>query len=161
MKSTSNYRQTFVAALLVLSMAGSGLQSSLVGIESNCACDETTSFQSDVASTSCCKFESVQKNSCCSDKQPMATSCRCNPIAAGCVCGECSCSEKDDSKSPLPALPTNETTELASPILIGCGSFVGYPGDPEIVGAGLPKSSAKLMALSSQQTCVLLSRFTC
>ena len=55
----------------------------------------------------------------------------------------------------------SETNETVSPVLICAAPVVGYPRE---VGRRLvahPRSALEFAALSSQERCVLLSRFTC
>jgi hypothetical protein len=61
----------------------------------------------------------------------------------------------------LPAIPTNETTEVVTPVLICAAPIVGYPCNREVQRVDYQNTAAEFAALSSQETCVLLSRFTC
>lgn len=161
MKMKSKTQSNLVATLMMFASMAISLQPPLVGSGTGCTCDAKTTVEARVITASCCGDQFKQQQSCCSEKQVNPKLCCCNPIASVCECGSCGCSENDESNSPLPAIPGNETVELIVPTLICAGPFVGYPRECDVKRVGFPRTAAKHAVRSSQQTCVLLSRFTC
>ena len=168
MKSQSTIRRSMIATLLVFATAAIGLQSLAFTSGSACGCScsatETVEAVPSVTESSCCS-RPVQDSepSCCSTKQAAPTNgCCCNPEAMTCKCVDCNCNAKDEQQVPLsPAVPPSESNETVSPVLICAAPVVGYPRE---VGKRLvahPRSALEFAALSSQERCVLLSRFTC
>lgn len=158
-------RRSLLATLLVFATAAIGLQSSVFNLHTGCACDAVITSNSNVsaASSSCCSSSAdVQEaNACCSSKALTAKGCCCNPQASSCECSDCGCVDDDDSNSSLPAIPTSETVEVVTLTLTGIAPWVDYPRGNEIKRLVRSNSVAEHAALSSQQTCILLSRFTC
>ena len=163
MKSKLTIRRTMLATLMVFATAAIGLQPLVFNSGSGCTCDAKASADASANETTCCSnlAEELEQTGCCSSKPATATKCCCNPEAAVCECGDCGCSQDNDHSSPLPAIPTNETTEVVTPTLFCAAPFVGYPREIEVKQVDYQKAVAEFAALSSQQTCVLLSRFTC
>lgn len=169
MKSKPKIQRSLFATLMVLAIAATGLQPLVSGSAAECSCHTSAAVAADLASSpsSCCS-EIVQTHasvanvkSCCSAIQSTTDGCCCNPEAAVCQCGDCQCGEVEAPSFPSPAIPANQTTEAVTPVLICAAPFVCFPKQAEFAQAGLPKSVADYAALSSQETCVLLSRFTC
>ena len=164
MKSNSIQR-TMLATLIVFAASAIGLRPSVFNSGSGCTCEAKVSAGADesVGESSCCisLAEEQLQTDCCSSKPTMTKKCCCNPKAAVCECGDCGCSEVNDSNSPLPAIPTSETSEVVSPTLICAAPFVGYPCESKAKRVDYQNAVAEYAALSSHQTCVLLSRFTC
>ena len=165
MKSQSTTRRSMIATLLVFATAAIGLQSLgfMPGTGCECYAVDSGDTTSSVTESSCCS-RPVQDSepSCCSTKQAASTNGCCNPEAMTCKCVDCNCNAKDEQQVPLsPAVPPSESNETFSPILICAAPVVGYPRE---VGKRLvahPRSAFEFAALSSQERCVLLSRFTC
>lgn len=171
MKSKSTIRRSMLATLLVFATAALGLQPLVFKSGSGCECNatDTSEVQSAVTKTSCCASQvPEQEQNCCAAKpvvsivQTPTKGCCCNPEATFCKCGDCKCSLEDKDSIPAsPAIPTNETTEVVSPVLVCAAPFVAYPRETGKRQFSYPRSEVEFAALSSQQTCVLLSRFTC
>ncbi len=166
MKSKLTIRRTMVATLMVFATAVIGLQPLVFTSGSSCTCDANVSVNADasVDESSCCNSvaEEQAQTGCCSSKPAVLSKCCCNPEAVVCGCGDhCGCSEDSDSNSSLPAIPTNETTEVVTLSSVCAAPFVGYPRESEVKQVDYSNSAAEHAARSSQQTCVLLSRFTC
>lgn len=165
MKMKSTFRRPLLAILLVFATAALGLQPLVFDLESGCSCDAmvTSDLSESAANSSCCSSsaEGQETAGCCSSKPVTKNKCCCNPQVLACECGDCGCGEGNDSKSSLPAIPTTETTEVITPTLICAAPFVGFPRESEVKRVGYSIDVAEHAALSSQQTCVLLSRFTC
>ena len=116
-----------------------------------CDCDR----QSEVAFAK----DIVETQSCCS-KKPIAQACCCNPSASECQCGDCQCTGQD-APAPLPAAPTSQSVEL---IFVGTLGFAvaQTPQWPTTQKVDWPSSyGTSVQSCTAQQTCVLLSRFTC
>ena len=163
MKSKSIIRRTMLATLMVLATAAIGLQPLVFSSGSDCTCEANVSVGANASGdeSSCCNSLVEEQSSCCSSKPAMPMKCCCNPEATVCGCNNCGCSEDNDSNLPLPAIPTNETTEVVTPTLICAAPLVGYPREIEVKRVKYQNAVPEFAALSSQQTCVLLSRFTC
>lgn len=154
-------RHTVVTTLLVLLIAVTGL-TSYSDVNSGCSCVAGHQDASRLEKTSCCSTMAIQEPECCRKKVVQeARGCCCNPSAKECECGTCDCSESDESKLPFPALPTNESTELVSTTLSYATPVDGYQCGSDPSKLAYSQSVSELTTLSSQQTCVLLSRFTC
>ena len=150
-----------LATLMVFSTAAFGLQPLVFNSQSQCDC--SANVEVDNSTATCCN-ESVEvqiDRSCCSSKPTSLNKCCCNPEATVCQCGNCECGEDKNPSQPIPAIPSSETNEVVSPTLICAAPFVGYPQESQIKRVGLPNKACEFAALTSQQTCVLLSRFTC
>jgi hypothetical protein len=150
---------------MMFATAAIGLQPFVSSSGSGCSCDTTSSVTAATLGndSSCCnslKKEQAQTD-CCASKPASAKECCCNRIASVCECDDCGCSVDNDKNSPLPAIPTNETTEVVTPVLICAAPIVGYPRDREVSRVDYQDTAAEFAALSSQETCILLSRFTC
>jgi len=152
----------WVATLMMFAMVAIGLQPLLFSSGSGCTCDATASVDAEISLATCCASlaEVQHQNNCCSSKPTKSKPCCCNAETLACECGDCGCSEDEDSNSSLPAIPPSET-KVVSPTLISSAPWLGFPRENEIKRAGFPQAVAEFAALSSQQTCVLLSRFTC
>ena len=176
MKNKSTIRRTILTALLVFATAAIGLQPFVLSAisDSGCTCGVTESpaaatvVAAEPASSCCASPVPEQEQVCCSAKptalvEPTtANGCCCNPEATECKCVDCKCSVGDEDSFPAsPAIPTNETTEIVSTVLICAAPFVGYPRETDKRRFSFPHFAVDFAALSSQQTCVLLSRFTC
>ena len=172
MKSNATIRRSMLATLLVFATAALGLQPLVFSSNSGCECKatETGDVHFSVAESSCCASPAPkQVDSCCSSNptastQQMTTKgCCCNPEANVCKCVNCKCSlkDKDSSITSSPAIPMNETTEIVSPVPICPAPFVACPHETGKQRFGFPRFAVDFAALSSKQTCVLLSRFTC
>ena len=163
MEIKSKSRRALLATLMVLTTVMIGLQPLMARLGSGCNCGVEASADSSVSTTSCCGNLPAEQSpkSCCSSKQTAAKKCCCNPEASVCRCSDCRCSDKSDSKSSFPVMPTHETTEVVSPTLICAAPFVGYPSESKAQPNAYPNAVAEFAARSSQETCVLLSRFTC
>lgn len=161
MKINCKIQRRLLATLMVFASAELGLQPLVFDSQSQCNCSVNVAVDD---STATCCHESVEieiERSCCSSKPLSANKCCCNPAATACQCGDCECGEDKTSSQPIPAIPASETNEVVSPTLICDAPFVGYPQDSPIKPVGLQNKACELAALTSQQTCVLLSRFTC
>ena len=163
MKTNRKIRRTLLTTLMVFATAAIGSQPLAFNSGSSCTCGATVSADADASGdeSSCCSSLAKKQSSCCSSKPAVAKKCCCNPDAAVCQCGDCGCSDDNKSNSYLPAIPTNETTEVVTPTLICSAPSVGYPRESTIKRVDYQNTFAEYAALSSQQTCVLLSRFTC
>lgn len=166
MKIRLKTQRSLLATLMVFAIGAIGLQSLFFELEDGCRCATKVSIAAEAPSETCCgELSKVQKQGCCSQTESkatsVATSCCCNPVALACGCGECGCSEDDDSHAPPPAIPGTETTEVVSPTWISAAPSICFPRASEVKRADSPKTVAVHATLSSQQTCVLLSRFTC
>lgn len=151
----------WVATLTMIATMAIGLQPWSFSSGTACTCDAKASVDTNESDATCCgnSAEQALQQSCSLTKK--AGRCACEPEAADCECGGCGCSEANDSKSSMPAIPTNETTELVSLNLICAAPFVGFPRESDNKRAGCQKAVVEHAALTSQQTCILLSRFTC
>ena len=157
MKIKSKTQRTLLAALMVLATSAIGLQSFAFESGARCSCETSNSVVA-----SCRESSEVQmQGSCCSPKHENTNPCRCNPVALSCECSDCGCSDDNESHAPIPAIPSNETSEVVTPTSICSAPFFGFPRASEIKQSAFPKSVLDHATLSSQQTCVLLSRFTC
>ncbi len=145
-------RKTSVVALLVLSMLGFGIQTFESVKDAECRCAENLAGDSGGGNDA---------ESCCSQTAELTAPCCCNPNAAVCKCEDCQCGQKQSPDEPLPAIPVNETNEVVSPTLICAAPPNAFPHPCELQKLSLPKHFSARAVLSSQQTCVLLSRFTC
>lgn len=168
MKTPSTIRRSMIATLLVFATVAIGLQS--LAFNSGCGCEcsasESGKAAASVVESSCCSTPvPVSEHSCCSIEQATPTAskgCCCNPEATVCKCVDCKCNVKDEQPIPQsPAIPTNETIEIVSPVLICTVPLVCHPRDAGILRVAPPWSALEFAALSSQERCVLLSRFTC
>lgn len=163
MKSKSKtYRSVFAATLMMFAMMAVSVQTLLFSSGLGCDCPTTESQVATNTASTCCSIENKEvPDTCCSSKTATAKKCCCNPSASVCECGDCGCSEGNDNQSPLPAIPTNEKTEVVTPVLICTAPIVGYPFDREVQRVDYQNTAVEFAALSAQETCVLLSRFTC
>lgn len=165
MKSKPKIQRTLLATLMMFATAAIGLQPLVFSSGSGCTCETTGSVTADISGSesSCCSSLKIEQGQtdCCASKPATPKECCCNPIASVCECGDCGCSVDNDKNSPLPAIPTNETTEVVTPVLICAAPIVGYPRDRNVLRVVYQDTAAEFAALSSQETCVLLSRFTC
>jgi hypothetical protein len=167
MKIKSTTRRPLLATLLVFATAAIGLQPLVFNLGATCTCNAkpiTSDTSVSTSNSSCCSSsgEHQVQTGCCSAKPVTTKKCLCNPQASVCECGDgCGCSEANDSNTLLPAIPTNEKTEVVTSTLICAAPFVGYPRESEIKPDAYRNGVAEHAALSSQQTCVRLSRFTC
>ena len=159
-----------LATLLVFATAALGLQPLGFSSGSSCECNatETSNVQSAVTESSCCSGSAQTADQSCCSAKPLASAktttkgCCCNPEATVCKCVDCKCSLGDQDSIPAsPAIPTNETTEVVSPVLICAAPFIGHPRETGKQRFSNPRSALEFAALSSQELCVLLSRFTC
>lgn len=169
MKCDLAIRRTTLVALLVLAISGFGLPSLFLNSQVRCDCrtaEPCHSFAT-VPASSCRKNRQTVANSCCSvglgiTKKSSKSGCCCNPAADVCRCVDCKCNvEDEDSAPPSPALPSNENTEVVSLSLICAFPSAGYPRDSSQRQFGGLDPVIGFPALSSQERCVLLSRFTC
>ena len=157
-------RDVLTATCMMIATMAIGLQPLLFNPGSGCTCNaKNLLVASEYVGTSCSELAEQQTQvSCCSLKLASANKCCCNPDATVCECGSgCGCSEGDDTHSTLPAIPTKEATEVVCPVFMYSAPMVGLPRETENNRADFPKSAAEHAARSSQETCVLLSRFTC
>lgn len=163
MKSKSTtHRAVLVAIRMMFAMVAIALQPQLSSSGSGCDCSTTESQVPTNTSSTCCGIQKEEAPStCCSSDREESKQCCCDPTASVCECGACECSEDNDNHSPLPAIPANETTEVVTPVLICAAPIVGYPREREVSRVGYQDTAVEFAALSSQETCVLLSRFTC
>ena len=163
MKTTQTIQRILLVTLMVFATAAIGLQPLVFSSGSACTCDAMASVDANADSgvSSCCGGSVEEEVSCCSLKKAETNPCCCNPEASTCECGDCRCSEDNESPPPTPATPTNETNEVVTSTLICAAPFVGFPRASELKRAAIPKTVADHATLTSQQTCVLLSRFTC
>jgi len=162
LKTNSAIRRAMLVTLMVFATAGVGLQPLVFALGSGCTCDAMASvdrFAS--ADNSCGTGFAEEQASCCSSQPIAAKQCCCDPQALACECGGCGCIEDEDSRTSLPLMPPSEKTEVVTPTLICDAPLVGYPRVSKIKRVEYFKSVAEFSALSSQQTCILLSRFTC
>ena len=163
MNIKSKTQRILLVTLMVFATAAIGLQPLVFSSGSACSCDAMASVDANADSgvSSCCGG-SVEEVSCCSSsKKAEPKPCCCNPEASTCECGDCGCSESNESYPPTPAIPTNETTEIVSPTLVCSTPHVGFPKPSEIESVAFSKNVAGQGPLTAQQTCALLSRFTC
>lgn len=163
MKTAQTIQRTLLATLLVFATAAIGLQPLVFSSGSACSCDAMASVDANADSgvSSCCGGSVEKETSCCASKKAEPKPCCCNPEASTCQCEDCECSESNESHPPTPAIPTNETNEVVTSTLICAAPFVGFPKASEQKRAAISKTVADHATLTSQQTCVLLSRFTC
>lgn len=168
MKSQSTIRRSMIATLLVFATAAIGLQPLAFNSDSGCECSavESGKVVASVTETSCCATPvAALEQGCCSTTQPSPSAtkgCCCNPEATLCKCVDCKCNVKDEQPIPQsPAIPTNETIEIVSPVLICSVPLVCHPRDAGARRLAHQRSALEFAALSSQERCVLLSRFTC
>lgn len=171
MISKSKIRRASLATLIVFVTAGIVLQPLLFISGSDCTCNAGVFDGSNLSAgeSSCCTSAIAveEQNSCCPAKLAMAENlaiaekCCCTSPALGCESGGCGCSDVNGSQPSLPAIPTHKTPEAITPTLICAAPFLGYPRENEIKRVDYSNSVAEFTALSSQQICVLLSRFTC
>ncbi len=167
MKTTQTIQRTLLVTLMVFATAAIGLQPFVSGSTYECGCQANAVVDveaADVPAASCCSVPvKVQESRSCYSSKPATQSggCCCNPEALACECVDCRCGEAKEPTAPTPAIPSNETTEVVSPTLICATPLVCYPKQSEINRASYPGTVAEYAALSSQETCVLLSRFTC
>ena len=152
-------RKTPTVALLVLSVLGLGMQMFLPANEAGCQCatDSVQASGNDHDIKSCCS-KPIVDSGCCSKEPELATACCCNPNASVCDCDDCNCSEEKSPGQPLPAIPTSE---IVTPTLVLAAPELGFPNPCEPKTLNVPKPFSAAAVLSSKQTCVLLSRFTC
>ena len=103
-------------------------------------------------SSSCCssKPAAVCKNVCC-----------CNPEATECNCLDCKCGESQDSAPVVPVVPpVQRNIELvATGLLSGFDAEIDWPSLCELNWSSFERDCNSVQ--TSQQTCVVLSRFTC
>ena len=148
-------QRILLVALLVLTMFGFCAQSLTSASKSKCNCEAGSSAANDVLvdTVSCCSTQSSERSSkCC-----------CNPDAQVCECGDCDCGEAEVPNWPgpaVPAIPANERNEVTSPTLICAAPNVDFSRDGELKEVGCDLSVV-CSARTAQQTCILLSRFTC
>lgn len=163
MKTAQTIRRTLLATLMVFATAAIGLQPLVFSSGSACTCDAMASVDANADSgvSSCCGGSVEEEASCCSSKKAKTNPCCCNPEALTCQCVDCRCGESDEPHPPAPAIPTNETTEIVSPTLVCSTPHVGFPKPSEIESVAFSRNVADQATLTAQQTCVLLSRFTC
>lgn len=168
----------FITFQLMVAMIAIGLYPLGMNVEASCGCatpDSTNLLQDDlstvenVAAQSCVAEQSKSpqsleksKSTCCSLK-PVETEtlCPCQPEATTCSCNDCRCVQEDQNEIPLPAIPANENSEVVAPQLICSAPVLRFPRETDFQPKRLPKSSSEHAANSAQETCVLLSRFTC
>ena len=165
MKSKPRIQRIVIATLMMFAIVVIGLQPFAFVSGAGCACNATASVTAAQPGDelSCCnslKHKQAQTD-CCSFKPAPATGCCCNPTASVCQCDGCGCSEDDNKNPPSPAIPAKKTTEVVTPVLMFAAPLVGYRGDREVQRVDYQNTAAEFAALTSQETCVLLSRFTC
>lgn len=148
--------RALITALSLLMIVAMGLQSLTPSSGNDCVCVSPSPSEaivfSDIAS-------SVQTAGCCSKQK--AKECCCNPSAIACQCSDCHCDVDDDSRNSWPALPISETTESV-PLSMVSSAPIDFSRNQGVASRFSYRNAAsRLPALSSQQTCILLSRFTC
>ena len=163
MKTAQTIQRTLLATLMVFATAAIGLQPLVFSSGTKCNCDAMASVDATANSgvSSCCGSTVEEEAGCCSSKKAKTKPCCCNPEALTCQCIDCRCGEGDEPHPTAPAIPTNETTEIVSPTLVCSTPHVGFPKPSEIESVAFSRNVADQATLTSQQTCVLLSRFTC
>ena len=163
MKIKPTIRRTLLATLMAFVTAAIGLQPLVFSAGSGCTCDAMASVDADAPAdeSSCCHSSVEELHSDGSASKANPNPCCCNPEALACDCGGCGCSEDHAPRAPVPAIPSNETSEVVAPVLICAAPLIGFPRASEIKRAAVLKTVADHAILSSQQTCVFLSRFTC
>ena len=164
MKTSRTIRSATLTTLLAFVIAAIGLQPLFFNSDNGCDCafGIAANVLIDDEASSCCSSSSDQteQSSCCTN-QAIKKRC-CNPDASVCGCGDgCQCSENSNSLPIDPGVPANETTEVVSVTLVCSAPFSGFPKSCQTQQTCYPTSAATHAALTSQQTCVLLSRFTC
>lgn len=153
-----------LTTLMAFVTAAIGLHPLIFDSGNGCECgvESTANVSLDGEATSCCSSSSAETKqpSCCSNQ--VAKKCCCNPNATACGCGDsCQCSGSSKPVPIVPAVPTNESSEVVSVTLICSAPLVGFPKTCQTQQTCYPTSAATHAARTSQQTCVLLSRFTC
>ena len=136
-----------------------------------CSSDQTMESQAEVgalgccsALTSCCAKSNDSSNCCgsastCCSTSKTTGSCECDSNSDGCQCEDCKCKESDGKQSPLPAVPTQSETQSQTVVVsIALDLLSDDQQGPSLKG---PVSLSKVVARTAQQTCVILSRFTC
>ena len=116
-----------------------------------------------VQSSPChCSNEVVMEveSSCCSQQSEVETDCCCDPQSKRCACEDCSCSESDDTP-PLPAIPASQSSDLVYVSLPSLNTGFELPWPPTVTNKGFEHSAFFSNPLTAQQTCAVLSRFTC
>lgn len=164
MKSKATIRRKLLATLMMLATAAVGLQPWVFASGAGCTCDSADAVSSETANESSCCNRLAEKQvqaDCCTSKPVLAPKCCCAPVVSVCECGDCRCSIDDGNRPLLPAIPTDETTEVVTPVFTGAIPYVGYPRARQIHRIEVGKAAADFTARSSQETCALLSRFTC
>ena len=134
----------------------------------SCSCENST--ERILKTTSCCLIEPVSKT-CCSTEQDESTSCcttavsspvcKCNPDASECRCGNCKCADWDDGPSLPPAVPPTESNESQVQSFATTSFLSWIRTRATMYPTNLRATNPRLVSLSSKETCVLLSRFTC
>ena len=134
---------------------------------SGCGCDDKA--QSSPQQATCCSAKS-DLSTCCSTREsnttclptkPATSGCCCDPTNDVCLCEDCDCCVKDESPAPpLTIPPANPPTDVQIQISLFSFPFETLPlkTESDRVSTHTANDSD---ALSAQQTCILLSRFTC
>ncbi len=131
----------------------------------SCLCGNSSS---ELSSTVCCSVDTQAKSccsadqkvsSCCVSKPATIAACHCNPSTESCQCETCECADSSDTPSSPPAAPPTESHETQTFVTFSFISWVHT--QTTMFPADSGSTSLRMVTLSSQQTCVLLSRFTC
>lgn len=133
-------------------------------VAGDCSCGDTSRA---VENESCCVAAPVA-TSCCSTKTTcceteeaaLSPECGCSSADQGCECPSCGCTSSNDLPPVPPAIPSESNESQTQSLLVTLS--IGWIDVPDVkypVNAGqvIPASISR----TAQQTCVILSRFTC
>lgn len=136
----------------------------------SCLCDEksdSATFESccdaEPVTQSCCSaVDSVNSSSsCCSSTQFKKSTCKCDSNAASCECGDCQCADSNGGSTAPPAIALPTSNESQTQTFVSC-SFIESIHTQATNQLTNSRSSYLVQdSLTAQETCVLLSRFTC
>jgi hypothetical protein len=132
----------------------------------NCGCCSTEARES--GSDSCCSARQTaggccgeQPTSCCS-QTPTCCSSRAGNRARACQCGDrCQCSTRKQPLNPAPFVPTNESGQDQIQLVLLLAQLSSGLDSVESGDGVRPLDCTAGLALTAQQVCILLSRFTC
>lgn len=153
------FRSTKSKLITLLTIVGLVFNSFAFSAASDCKCAEPTEPAAEEFSSNCCSQDSGE--SCCSAESQCCCSSPSSDDYSLCGCGEsCGCSS---TEHPLPmendpVIPSTESQANA----FGLATKTFVSSIIPIVGSEKDFDSlSRVLTYSSQQTCALLSRFTC
>ena len=125
--------------------------------ESQSSCDS-------VKLGSCCGIDrdaARSLNDCCTASRNTTSACRCDSSALFCQCGNCQCADRQEPPPVPPAVPPTESQKTPTQTFLTLAFVDSIHTRSDRYPKSIQFFPAKPVSHSAQQSCVLLSRFTC